>query len=525
MKITIGLKWLLVLMMVFGVAPVSASDPGIRSKEEALKRALEFPFVPDDAVLTYSAQSKDAKGDTVWDFTLQRSYPDSEDFPAGSYSVRLRSSDGAPRQLSVSDKVLDREYGQQPAGDSKMDAAKAAEIAGTFIRGLDWGLDADWRLNPYPDSDSGNVPDDRSKFRVSFVRFVNGIRFPGDGFIVYVNPDGTIFSYAMNWSAGPFADPIGIVTQSKAEQIFRNNSRPVLYYLNLEKPKLVYGQYLHTLSAKDGNPPPEWNFNPYPGSGKWKPIVSKPLAPLITNAKLTDKQMREKARRLLGIAGPHKVSNPSPGFYRFSVATKDPKYTLVMDVIYNLNTGQVESLGRNGNCYDYDPKSTGKAEIGENKARQISEAFIKTAMPAYADKLKETDFRKNSTGGTKPCSIYILSYNRVADGIAVADETVQIVISAGNGTIQAVESSLSQRSYPAKATVKISEDEAAKKLLSLYDVVLTYQRTSAGSLELFYTLMLKPSVPRFNNGRYGFEPVLDAGSGAWLNMDGDPVKG
>ncbi|BBI35436.1 stalk domain-containing protein [Cohnella abietis] len=67
---------------------------------------------------------------------------------------------------------------------------------------------------------------------------------------------------------------------------------------------------------------------------------------------------------------------------------------------------------------------------------------------------------------------------------------------------------------------KLKQEQAKRLLLSMYDVELQYFPTGNNKAELFYHLIVKPSVPLFYTGS---APFLDSNTGKWLNLAGDTV--
>lgn len=504
-----GIVILMIGLLLAASIPASAAKSELLTKEQALEQIKGFAFYPAEAVVN-SAVRNEIFGVPQWEFVLNGK--------GVSVSLGIQADDGKLLYMSVNAEPP-RSDDVNAEKDPALNRQLAEQIAADFIRGLQWGIAADWRLDPYPEiiSPMDSLNEDKSKQKVRFVRYVNGIRYDASTFTVFVDPNQQVAGYYASWQDAEFEDPTGVLSQSEAERIYGNSGSPTLYYLQGTdgKPKLVYNLWQLTMDPKKGTFPKERNFNPHPGSGKLEPVSAKPLAALVTNAKLTDKEMLGKAKALLGVTGEYILHRPAHGQYYFQIPTGVKNRNFGKSISFDLNTGQVDLVWTN----DSTPSGPlDKPKISETQARKNAETFVKKALPAYADKLAEYGVK---LALSSPNPGYWFRYNRVAGGIAVDSESLMIEVSAVDGKIRTVQSYLTPLQYPAKAVLKLTAEQVKKKLLSLYDVELRYEWKEGRRVGLLYELVLKPEVPRFY---LGSAPVLDASTGKWLNIAGEPIS-
>ncbi|WP_123041644.1 YcdB/YcdC domain-containing protein [Cohnella candidum] len=503
-----GLKALLLPALLFAgvgapllipdkeIAAAAASVTAIRTQDEAFAYAKSLAFVPDDAELQDAVLSRASEASAgEWDLTLHRPDKDSNGNWAGYYNVRFSAADGSLRNMSLEDRQP--ESGAVPTtttgtGDS-ISRGDAVNIAASLVGGLNWGLNADWRLDPYPESEYDTRFEDKSLFRIRFYRAMNGIR-TDNWLLVIVRPDGRIASYTANWNAYDFSDPTPAISAEKAKRIYLKQSSPLLAYKlgSGNKPFLAYTLWQTSLKASTGVFPAERNGRPFPIV--LKPLSTKQLAPLVTNAKLTDAQMRAKVINLLSLTGTYKISKPQQYLYKLVIPSADKKRVRTVVIGFDQATGQVY-LYQSDDGTDHSLLT--KAKVSESKARLKAVAFLKKAMPAFADQLAESRvdlFLSDGRVATRP--LYRFEYVRVAGGVGVSQENVYVDVNAYNGEVESIQSQLMPVRYPSQANPKVSAPKAVEKLLSLYDIVLRYRWVEGNRAELFYELMLKPSVPR-----------------------------
>lgn len=442
----------------------------IWSREEAEERARLWPFVQalkiGDIQAGYSQEGK------VWDLDFAMPGRDANGNPTGSVHVRLSGEDGSILYVYVSERSglvqagrdaseSEPGLGSQPGDLTGEDAVQAAR---TFIEGMGLGLDAVWIPDPQPESAYETRTDDKLLHKVRFIRTVNGIpQHYSDRSTVYVDRAGKVVYYAIQWSRMNYPDPSLAISKEKAEGIFYDKSVPVLYYLpsgnGSAGPRLVYSLWRQVMHAETGEFPADRNTNPHPGSGSLKPVSEfTPKLPEIE-------------------AEPDDGSN------------------------YSLRT---------------------EPGLAEEEARSIAVSYLQEKMPAYADELAENNvYLVMSNGVYATTPLYRFRFDRIAGGIAVDQWSLDLDVHAFTGKVLSAAGLYWDPAVAFQAEPMLTVEQAKRRLMSLYDVELQYLPEEPGRAELYYRLMLDPSVPRFYTGS---GPYLDAVTGEWVYMNGETVQ-
>lgn len=537
-----AMKWLMVsLMLTFSLggpvlfvstakaegsaldssAAVSAASGPINNQDDAVARAKLLPFVSAGAVLN-QAGSWDSPTGLVWNLAFTEPNPNGGGL-ISSVNMRLKAADGSLQMLSVSSSITPK-TAASGGGSQTVDQDKAATIAKLFIDGLHWGLDAEWKLDPYPESAYSTRSDDKTLHKVRFERAVNGIPDDQERFVVNVDQSGNVVSYQMNWSAIKFDDPSGAISLDKAKGIMFDNTVPVLQYVKVggPEPRLEYFLTQQTMDAVTGTFPAQNNYNPHSNSGSLKPISDEALEPLTNTANLSEQQMLDRIDKVLNLSGKYEVrqSDSANGVFDLVIPTEDPDRSRFDHVIFNVHTGQMATYST-ADGTDY--SSITKPNLEEDAARQNAVDFLRKVMPAYVNQLAENrvELIIASGKGVHVTPQYRFHFDRIAKGIVVDGETVEVDISAATGKVDAMQSRLTETDYQGQPAPAISQEQAKRMLLPLYDVELQYGWKNVSEASLYYRLMLKPDVPRFYTGA---APYLDAVSGNWIDMIGNPVS-
>lgn len=499
---------------------VSAVSGPIDNQDDAVDRAKRLPFVPPGAVLNQASSWNSPTG-LVWNLAFTESNPNSDGL-SSSVNLGLAAADGSIQQLSVSSSITPKTIASN--GDSQaVGQDKAATIAKSFIDGLHWGLDAEWKPNPYPESAYSTRSDDKSLHKVRFERSVNGIPDDQERFVVYVDQSGNVVSYQMNWSAIKFDDPSGVISLDKAKGIMFDHTVPVLQYTKSGTigPRLEYFLPQQTMDAATGTFPAQNNYNPHPNSGNLKAISDEALELLTNTANLSEQQMLDRIDRALNLSGKYEVrqADSANGVFDLVIPTEDPDRFRFDHMIFNVNTGQMAGYST-GDGTDYSWIT--KPNLDEEAARRNAIDFLCEVMPAYANQLTENHVELIiGSEGVQVTPQYRFHFDRIANGIAVDGEDVEVGISAATGKVNGALSHLTETDYQSQPAPAISQEQAKRMLLSLYDVELQYGWKSVSEASLYYRLMLKPDVPRFYTGA---APYIDAVSGNWIDMIGNPVS-
>lgn len=160
--------------------------------------------------------------------------------------------------------------------------------------------------------------------------------------------------------------------------------------------------------------------------------------------------------------------------------------------------------------------------INEDAAKIAAVQHIRAVKPDYFHKLAEnfSYYTGPETGYSEP--EYVFHFERIADGIPVAGDYIKATVEVNSGRVSLSAFDLSEKEYPETvAPPAISQERAKRLLLSLYVVELQYLYTDNSRADLYYRLVLGPSVPVFYNGT---APFLDANTGQWRSFIGYPFE-
>ncbi|CAK4829728.1 unnamed protein product [Aphanomyces euteiches] len=512
------------------VSPASAggavtSGP-ISDKDQAVKQAMKLPFMTTDYQLSNAVLTQSGTGDPAWSMQFTRLNPAGSSGSSVSVDIRLSAKVGVVLSLSVTEYFSQNNKGNAESGkdNGSVDYNKAILIAKAFIDQRPLGIEASWMLDLSRESEYSTRSEDQTQRKVRFVRSVNGLPYNQELFTVYVDGfSGAVTSYQMYWTSVQFADPSTAVPLETAEAIYLDQTAPLLHFLDASNPntvpRLVYtlrGQSVDAVTGEllvnqdDTRQPP----NPL------KIVSGKQLEPLILNLDLSSSQALERIKQVLNLTGTFKSTwwGGQSGRFDLVIPTKDLGRNRFDTVNFNMHTGQMQYYSSaDGTDYIW----LTKPKISESQARQTAYAFLRKAMPAFVDKLAETNVEleiSDANGSTQPR--YQFHFIRIADGIPVDNNDVDLVINAYNGTVSSLGSNLEDKIYPDQAVPVVSAEAAKRLLLSLYDVQLQYGGSRAGKVGLFYGLVLKPDIPMFYTGQ---APELDAYSGEWRYFIGSLV--
>ncbi|MEG6615193.1 YcdB/YcdC domain-containing protein [Peptococcaceae bacterium 1198_IL3148] len=209
------------------------------SEESALKIAKKSVKIPSDAKLMESRLTENhLSGQKMWHFNWNNDH--------GSLNITI---DAATGELSSFNNWLNRENidnNEKP----KYTLAQAQQIAADFIK-----QQQPQRFKSVELDDSVNygvIPYEKPypiSHRIGYVRMVNGIPFPSNGFDVQVNLyTGEIINYNMNWWDADFPKPTNVLGTDRAAATFMADDGLVLDYVTLNhstnNPKVYLAYHL-----------------------------------------------------------------------------------------------------------------------------------------------------------------------------------------------------------------------------------------------------------------------------------------
>ncbi|WP_281884261.1 stalk domain-containing protein [Paenibacillus sp. YYML68] len=495
----------------------------ITSKEEAVERARRLTWIPSDAVMS-EPQYWDSQAGPAWRISFTQAGAAEGGNSPFRLEISLSGADGSLLMLSSTKKL---EATAPDADRIAVSFEEASEIARSYIDGLDLGLDTEWALDPYPESEYSTRGQDKSLHKLRFQRIVNGIPFDQNRFTVWVNAVGSVVSYDVYWSASTFAEPANILSLQEAQVKLLEEADLVLSYGYIAdgQPRPVYTLATSIMDAVDGSYPDNRNVpNPYPSSGQMKPLSAEILEPLTSNGIASEVTQLARIRQVLGLADDDALElrkqDISSGIYMVAYPSKTDGSLREASLIVDNLTGQLDDF----QYYDWANYSwVTEPKVSEQEAKAKAESFLRQAVPAYMNQLAhyktELTISKDNTT-TQP--EYRMEYIRVANGIPFRNQLVEVVVHAYTGELMRMNAHLHAAAYPPDQAPVMSKEKARRLLLSLYDVRVTYASERVFEAKLYYELMLKPTVPRFYTGA---APSLDSLSGEWRNYIGEPIVG
>lgn len=223
--------------------PIKVGEQAAVTLEQAIKIAREAFQVPADFDKFTNGFSQTEQG-AFWELNWTRSAK------AGGYvDVRVNAQTGEIWSMSQWAPLPD---GGGYQGLPAYSREEGRVIAAALAEKLQPARFKETRLEPGRDYFPPLLTQQRGQveYRYNFARQVNGVPFLEHSINVTVNGDtGEVIGFNLNWDDNAsFPDPVGSISMEQAEQVFRNQATPQLYYFRPRVPggsevplKLVYG--------------------------------------------------------------------------------------------------------------------------------------------------------------------------------------------------------------------------------------------------------------------------------------------
>ncbi|TEB07782.1 Endo-1,4-beta-xylanase A precursor [Pelotomaculum schinkii] len=544
-------------------APAQASDNNDKSLEAgqqaavSLEQAIKiargaFP-VPADFDKFTNGFEQSEQG-SFWELHWNRSAK-----TGGYFDVRVNAQTGEIWSMSQWNPSLD---GSGYQGLPAYSREQAQGIAAALAERLQPSRFQETRLQAGRDYFPPLLSQTRSQVEYSyrFARVVNGFPYLENSINVTVNGDtGEVTGFNLNWDdAASFPDPSGSISKPAAEQIFRTQASPQLYYFRPRIPggsevpiKLVYclpdqrsqllidaltgkildnGNYYVLYDGAGGagmmkmpsTAREEYQLNPVEVSAVEgaKNLLTQDAA--LSKAKAAVNVTGEYALRSSRIEQDYLFTDQKTWHFSWEAGTEPDRKWL--DISVDAASGELVSFNLN-ESYIWDRLGTTEPKFSEADARTVAESFIKEAQPEKWGQVVFKDAQpvmgpylseKQLPGA------YTFVWSRVArDGIQFPDNGFTVDVNAVTGQITGFRMNWYDVDFPdpqgvmdadAAAGVFLREAPLTEAYLGLWPEDRWKGSTVKAEIYLTYHL---------NNQNF---TMLDAFSGQPLNSEGEAVE-
>jgi hypothetical protein len=394
-----------------------------------------------------------------------------------------------------------------------------------------------------------------------YARIINGMPFTEHGISISVSADtGQVTRFELRWAAvDGFPATAGMIDLQQAEQIFRTEAGPELYYFRPFIPggrevplKLVYhlpGQQERAvidaltgkvLSREDG-------FNPYysrggAGGGDMMKMTGAqapiPLSPAEESAVAAAKRLLSKDRALelalSAVEVPREftlISSSLEQDYMFSELklwhfyweARSGAEHKAMDIAVDAATGALVSFNNSSYYPYYEMAKPAEVKFSEEEARKIAEDYIKKVQPT---RWGEVVF--NNTGldyypladaeGKMQPSMYRFNWVRQDAGVQFPDNGFNLAVDSASGEITSYRMTWWDVEFPSQQGV-MSREAAAAGYLAEAPLSAAYLRLWIGQT---YTMAGQEGTVylAYHTARRNFA-MQDAFTGELLDYNGN----
>jgi uncharacterized membrane protein YkoI len=532
--------------------PLQAGAQANVSLEQAIKIAREAFQVPEgfDQFTNGFSQSEQ---EAFWELHWSRSAT-----PGGYVDIRVNAQTGEIWSMSQWIPLPDGEVYQGLPAYSR---EEAKNIAVSLAEKLQPVRFKETKLQPGRDYFPPLLSQNRGQveYHYNFVRQVNGFPYPENNINVSINADtGKVTHFNLNWDDNAiFPDPGGSITGAEAEQVFRTQATPQLYYFRPYIPggsevpiKLVYGlpgQKTQLLidaitgeildnnvyygiygaaggadMAKMSNSRIEYQLNPVELSAveDAKKLLSQDAA--LAKARAAVKVPGEYTLRSSRLEQDYLFTKNKT--WHFSWENGDEEDRKWLDISVDAVSGDLVSYYLNEYNIWNKLKESGP-KFSETDARKAAESFIKKVQP---EKWGQVVYKDAQTvlgpfiGGKQQPGAYSFVWSRVArDGIQFPANGFTVEVNAVTGDITAFNMNWYDVDFPdpqgvmkadAAASVFLQEAPLTEAYLSVWPEDQWTGRTEEAEIHLVYY----PDNQYFT--------MLDAFTGQPLNSEGEVAQ-
>lgn len=530
--------------------PLKVGAQAAVSLEQAIKIAREAFQIPadfDKFTNGFSQSEKEAFWELHWNRSAQT---------GGYVDVRVNAQTGEIWSMTQWDPLPDGSALQGLPAYSREDAkAIAAALAEKLQpdRFKETSLEPGWDyFPPLLTQQRGRV-----EYRFIYARQVNGFPYRENSIGVTVNGDtGEVIGFNLNWDDdASFPDPGGSITRAEAEEVFRTQATPQLYYFRPRTPggtevpiKLVYGLpgqktqiMIDALTGEiiDDN---GYYYGLYSGAGGAEMMKRADSAmneyqlnPVEINAVEQAKNLLSqdtalaKARSAVSVPGEFRLlssrleqdylfTEKKTWHFSWEAGTEPDRKWL--DISVDATNGELVSFYLN-DYYKWDNLKATEPKFNEEDARKAAENFIKKVQ---SEKWEQVVFKDAQpvmgpfVSEKQLPSAYTLVWSRVArDGIEFPENGFTVDINAVTGEITGFHMNWYNVDFPdpqgvmeteASAEVYLKEAPLTETYLSIWPEDQWKGRSDEAKIHLVYHL----DNPYFT--------MLDAFSGQPLNSEG-----
>ncbi|MDD2553797.1 MAG: S-layer homology domain-containing protein [Desulfotomaculaceae bacterium] len=494
-------------------APASTGEQQAAvSLEQAIRIAREA-FVVPEIFNEFSSGFDQSESGSFWNLRWYRSGE-----TGGEMYVRVNSVTGDIWSMGL---WIPTEPGQEYQGLPRYSREQLAGEAAALAEKLQPERFKSTRLQPARDYDYQPLPLGRRgqvEYQYEYARIVNGFPFAENGINVSVSADtGQVIRYDLRWDdTKEFPATAGMISGQQAEQIFRSEAGPQLYYFRERVPggskvplKLVYRlpgqQNRAVIDALNGKViSREDNFYAYNdmagGSGGDMLEASKvaiPLSPMeevaVEEAKnlLSRDEALELATGAVQVPSEYVLNNSRleqdylfndiKNWY-FSWEAGSGAERKMMDITVNAAGGELISF--NIGSYFYGPAESPEVKFSEKDALKIAEDYIKNVQPGRWSEVVHVNSRPDyypliDGEGVPQPSAYNFNWARLANGVQFPDNGFNVVVDSATGEITSYRMTWWGVSFPDQQGV-MGGEKAADKYLREAPLSAAYLRLWTG---------------------------------------------
>ncbi|GIM45597.1 hypothetical protein DNHGIG_11460 [Collibacillus ludicampi] len=541
-------KWAavtLAMTLVFASPTLAGADSAqtsVLTQDQAMKKVQQILSISDDYKLE-SVQSDDHFGmpgvnNSVWIFTWAKN------------NFADHASIHAIVNAKTGDIVSLNMWGDSSNGETKVTRDDARAKAKAWIQKLEPDKAA-LVQEISTDQEAVNMPyvKGMSGYSFRFVRTVNGIPFPMDGFTITIDGQGNLVNYNFTWSLSDdqFPKAESVIDKEKAATLYSAQLPLQLQYESVIQPGTSAPE-MHLIYTSQVNQLPFFGAGGFPimdaHTGKMITQSGEELQPSQPTVPLADKAEpapangnvdQETALKLAKgyasmIDSSYTLQNASfttwqnnqIKVWRFSwMKGGDPKNGTI-EIAVDANTGELRDLFTPGSPID--EKQTPK--LSREEAREKAIAFVKQAAPTQLHSFALLNQEPAFTD-IKGMNGYNFHFGHLVNGILSDDQTIDLTVDGQTGKVVQYHSMNrlpENQSVPYPDPKQAMSVEAAKaKILEKFPLQLQYVRLMEKNSE-------SGNGPKWGNVLLVYAPAaadpasrLDAISGEWLTPWGQPA--
>ncbi len=537
------------------------ADPGGQQGSVSLEQAIGIAreaFVVPEGFDEFSTSFDQSDYGAFWDLRWYRSGE-----PGGDMTVQVNADTGEIWNMWLWDPPAP---GQEYRGLPVYTREQLTETAAALANKLQPERFRQTRLQPAEINVYQPRPLEKRgqlEYLYEYARTVNGMPFTEHGISISVSGDtGQVTRFELRWDDKTvFPATAGMISLQQAEQIFRTEAGPELYYFRPFTPggrevplKLVYRlpgqQDRAVIDALTGEVlSKEDEFRTYYGfagaGGSDEMKMSDAQAPIpLTPAEETAVEL---AKRLISKDQALEMAQSAvavPGEFALKSSRLEQDYLFnelklwhfyweagsgeeqkAMDIAVDAADGELISFNTSSYYPFYGMDTPATVKFGEAEARKIAEDYIKTAQPA---KWAEVVFKNAGrdyypladAAGKMQSRAYIFNWARVADDVQFPDNGFSVTIDSDTGEITGYRMTWWDVAFPSQQGV-MSRDDAAGRYLAEAPLGAAYLRLWLG--QLYYTMAGEGTVYLvYVTDRADFT-MLDASTGELLDYNGKVV--